>query len=250
MNAERRPLDRGLNMTGMVQHVFHMYDGLVGRLGNIQDENEEEQPIDTGVNVGVQAEPELEDEEVPDVDHGVPCNPEINSEGVAPEEDMADDDIAAMECMPPTPEQILEESARTPLYAGSDLTQLGGTLLMLNCLRTHGASYMLVNEVFSILSNSMLPKVNSLPKNKYHASKVLKQLGLAYDTIHCCPGPNTCILFRGEEYKDLDRCPVCNAERYREVGKSRVPVKVLRHFPLIPRLQRMYSTPLQASYMT
>ena len=92
--------------------------------------------------------------------------------------------------------------------------------------------------------------MNSLPSNEYRGSKVLKQLGLAYNTIHCCPGPKTCILFWGEEYKDLVRCPVCQAERFKQVGKSKIPVKTLRHFPLIPRLQRMFSTPLQASFMT
>ena len=96
----------------------------------------------------------------------------------------------------------------------------------------------------------MLPKVNSLPSNEYHASKILKQLGLAYETIHCCPGPRACILFSGEEYANLIECPKCGAQRYKQVGKSLVPRRVLRWFPLIPRLQRMYSTPLQASYMT
>ena len=109
---------------------------------------------------------------------------------------------------------------------------------------------MLVNEVFSILSKSMLPFVNSLRPNEYHASKVLKQLDLAYETIHCCSGPSTCIHFRGHKYKDMTQCPRCQAPRYKQVGKSRVPLKVLRHFPFIPWLQRMYSTPVQTSYMT
>lgn len=48
----------------------------------------------------------------------------------------------------------------------------------------------------------------------------------------------------------LQQCSKCGAERYRKVGKSKVPLRVLRHFPLIPRLQRMFSTPVQASFMT
>ena len=59
-----------------------------------------------------------------------------------------------------------------------------------------------------------------------------------------------CILIRGDLYKDLQQCPECGAQRYKQVGKAKVPVKVLRHFPLIPRLRRMFSAPLQASYMT
>ena len=239
----------GMNMHGLVQHTFHIYDGLAAGIGAVDDQvggesiYEEEQ--------GRREFPEPN--EIPDNAERVPPHVDVEmdeQEVPAVDEDMADDDLEAMEPMPLTRHQILEDSAKTPLFAGSGLTQLGGTLLLLNCLRTHGASNILVNEVFAILNKSLLPTVNSLPPNEYHASKILKQLGLAYESIHCCPGPKTCVLFRGEMYKDLIRCPICNAERFKQVGKSRVPLKVLRHFPLIPRLQRMYSTPLQASYMT
>ena len=97
-----------------------------------------------------------------------------NEEGNLPlEEGLVDDNLQGIEHGPPTPHQILEDSACTPLFEGAGLTQLGGTLLLLNCLRTHGASNQLMNEVFAILSKSMLSKVNSLPCNEYQASKVL-----------------------------------------------------------------------------
>ena len=238
-----------MDMDGLVQHTFHIYDGLASSIGNVDDrvqgesvyeapgrEEDVDDAVDGPQGIGV-------DNDTMDMDV-------MEDEVSAAEEEMPDDDLPAMEPMPPSREQLLEDSACTPLFAGSGLTQLGGTLLLLNCLRTHNASNQLVNEIFAILSKSMLPTANSLLVNEYQASKVLKQLGLGYETIHCCPGPRTCVLFRGAEYKDLMRCPYCNAERYKAVGKSRVPVKVLRWFPLIPRLQRMYSTPLQASYMT
>ena len=34
------------------------------------------------------------------------------------------------------------------------------------------------------------------------------------------------------------------------MGKAKVLVKVLRYFPLIPRLAKMFSTSLQASFIT
>ncbi len=37
--------------------------------------------------------------------------------------------------------------------------------------------------------------------------------------------------------------------RYKMVGKSKVANKMLRHFPLGPRLQQMYSTLAQAKLM-
>ena len=240
-------LDDGLDMEGLVQHTFHRYDDLVGNVFDQRDGVELQGDMDGEFRGGG------EGQDGPQVAARAPMNREnledLHADNVE-DEQLGDDDLPAMEIERPTHQQILEESARTPLYAGSSLTQLGGTLLLLNSLRTHGASNVLVNEIFAILSKSMLPKVNSLPQNEYQASKVLKQLGLAYDTIHCCPSPSTCVLFRGDDYKDLTSCPKCGADRYKQVGKSKVPIKVLRHFPLIPRLQRMYSTPLQASFMT
>ena len=211
-----------MDMEGLVNHTFHMYDGLVGRLGNIQDNT-----VDGSVEEG-EAEPVENRNEEPDLmetEPGAERNTLASEDNLA-EEEMPDDDIPAIQHRPPTRHQLLEESARTPLFAGSSVTQLGSTLLLLNCLRTHGASNMLVNEVFSILSKSVLPKPNSLPVNEYQASKVLNDLGLAYDLIHCCPGPSTCILFRGDDYKDLEQCPKCQASRYKRVGKSKVPIKV------------------------
>ena len=144
--------------------------------------------------------------------------------------------------------QILEDSATTPLYAGSRLSSLTATLLLLNCLRTHGASNVMINEIFQILGKSVLPAINSLPISEYGASKLLKLLGLSYDLIHACP--RGCMLFRGPDSEHLLRCSKCGEERFRQVGKTQVPTKVLRHFPLIPRLQRMFSTPEQAACMT
>nr|XP_051219843.1 uncharacterized protein LOC127337018 [Lolium perenne] len=51
---------------------------------------------------------------------------------------------------------------------------------------------------------------------------------------------NLCVLFR-KDYAKLDNCPKCNASRWIDAdGKKRIPAKVLRHFPLIPRLKRMF----------
>ena len=228
-------MDTGLEMLELVEHAFQVYDGLAGGIG---------------VNEG-----DIEEDDIHEVLHDPVVEEEPNVGGQRQEEgyehdtDMADDDLEAMELVPPSQRELLEASATTPLYAGASLTSLGATLILLNCLRTHGASNVLVNELFGILSKSILPSVNSLPNSEYSASKTLKQLGLAYNTIHVCPGPKACILFRGD-HVDREQCPQCGAQRFKQVGKAKVPVKVLRHFPLIPRLSRMFSTPLQAQYMT
>ena len=148
-----------------------------------------------------------------------------------------------------TPEEVLlEDSARTLLFAGASLSSLGATLILLNLCRTHGTSNAFISDLFKILACSILPLINTMPRSEYVASKKLKMMGLAYNAIHCCP--NNCMLFRGEADKDLDQCRICDAPRYKKFGDSRVPMKVLRHFPLIPRLQRMFQTPVQAALQT
>ena len=130
-------------------------------------------------------------------------------------------------------------AATLPLYEGSSLSMLCATLLIINCCKTHGVSNTFVNELLMLLSMSILPTGNCLPQTEYEASKILRRLGLAYNIIHACP--NGCCLFRGE-LEEEERCPVCDRDRYRQCGRSRVPALILRHFPLVQRLQRMFSS--------
>ena len=85
-----------------------------------------------------------------------------------------------------------------------------------------------------------------MPETTYEARKLVCPLGLEVQKIHACP--NYCILYRGEEYENLDACPVCSACRYKILRddpgdvegiriKKRVPVKVRWYFPLIPHLK-------------
>ena len=63
--------------------------------------------------------------------------------------------------------------------------------------------------------------------------------------------PNDCILHRGEEYKNLNACPVCGALWYKirrddpgdvegEHPRKRVPAKVMWYAPIITRLKRLF----------
>ncbi|XP_042396485.1 uncharacterized protein LOC121986592 [Zingiber officinale] len=78
--------------------------------------------------------------------------------------------------------------------------------------------------------------------------KLLKPFDLGYEKIHACP--NDCCLFR-KELKDLDSCPKCGSSRWKvdkvttKVCKG-VPEKVLRYFPVIPRLKRMFKSEQKA----
>jgi hypothetical protein len=79
-----------------------------------------------------------------------------------------------------------------------------------------------------------------IPASYDEAKKVIRALGLGYDSIHVCP--NNCVLFRKELAK-MDKCPVCGASRWKdEDTRKQIPNKVLRHFPVVPRLQRMFAS--------
>nr|GEV43682.1 hypothetical protein [Tanacetum cinerariifolium] len=88
-----------------------------------------------------------------------------------------------------------------------------------------------------------------LPPSYYAIKKTIKTIRLGYESIHACE--HDCCLFRGDDNKDLDFCPVCNMSRWKDsntLGKK-VPKKVLRYFSIIPRLQRLYKSSHTAKEM-
>ena len=88
---------------------------------------------------------------------------------------------------------------------------------------------------------------------------VVRDLGLDYIKIDACE--NHCVLF-WKEYKKLDICPKCKASRWKtddhgdghvddghDTKRHRVPNKILRYFPLTPRLRRLYMSERTSSEM-
>jgi hypothetical protein len=76
--------------------------------------------------------------------------------------------------------------------------------------------------------------------------KYLRDLGFEYEKISACR--KGCILFWKENEK-LDKCTLCNEFRWKDdltnedgltKSSKKKLVKVLRWFPLIPRLQRLF----------
>jgi hypothetical protein len=102
----------------------------------------------------------------------------------------------------------------------------------------HGISNAYLDELVRYLSNVLLPRGNRLPKTHYAAKRMVKKLGLNYDIIPYCP--NGCILFR----KELEHLTVCLKPDYGAskwlLGSDCVPARVIRHFPLLPRLLWMF----------
>jgi hypothetical protein len=94
------------------------------------------------------------------------------------------------------------------------------------------------------LQKEAFPKGSKLPKNFHEAKKMIRCLRLDYVSIHACD--NDCILF-WKEHANADCCPKCKASRWKSQKKRpdgraahKVPVKVLRYFPIAKRLQRLF----------
>ena len=101
------------------------------------------------------------------------------------------------------------------------------------------------------IMKKLLPKDNELPASTYEAKKVVCPLGLEVQKIHACI--NDCMLYRGEEYENLDACPVCTTLPYKirrddpgdvegERRMKRIPAKVMWYVPIIPWLKRFSET--------
>lgn len=118
----------------------------------------------------------------------------------------------------------LEAQARAPLYEGARVSRLSSILLLNNLQSKYGVNDSFMSELFGLLHSKILPPENVMPKSRGETRKVLRSIGMEYKVIHACR--NDCTLFRGP-YKDYDKCPNCEASRYRDDTKGdKIPVKV------------------------
>ena len=117
------------------------------------------------------------------------------------------------------------------------------------------------NKTFAMLLEALRLAIpggqQSIPKSFYEAKKVIRELGLSYNKIDACP--NDCMLYWKTKI-NKEACDRCGVSRWQSNTKieedainsetqqksRKVPCKVLRHFPLIPRLQRLYMTSIVA----
>ncbi|KAJ7975669.1 Transposon protein, putative, CACTA, En/Spm sub-class [Quillaja saponaria] len=145
----------------------------------------------------------------------------------------------------------LLKNADEPLWEGCDWhSRLSAVTQLLNCKSEFNMSESLYDRLISIIKG-MLPKDEKLPENFYRSKQMVKKLGLGYEKIHVCP--NDCMLYYGEEDKKLRECRICGHSRYQPKTRSSkidVPYKILRHFPLAPRLQRLFMSKNTAQHMT
>ena len=107
----------------------------------------------------------------------------------------------------------------------------------------HGISESGFGDLLDIIKEAF-PEAQ-LPSSFNATKKIIKDLGLHYEKIHACP--NDCMLYWAEN-KNEQNCKTCGVSRWILTEKkgsssdesekviSKVPAKVMRYFPLKPRL--------------
>ena len=142
----------------------------------------------------------------------------------------------------------LQKLAHNPLFESSRSSILHVCLSILNLQSIYGWSDASVNALLHLLKTSILPEANELPKSRDKMKSILSKIGMDYECIHACP--NDCILFCGVN-TIMESCPRCQSPRYRrDVAGTTIPSKILRNFPIIPRITHMFKCPEIAKLMS
>jgi len=137
------------------------------------------------------------------------------------------------------------------------------------------------NDLMKLLS-WLLPKPNFVPENMYQAKKIISPFTMGIERIHACP--NYRILYRGETFGKLEKCPPCGTSRYKQndiykdddqasskwkkrkkkgvpepskedtclgidENKRRFPKLVMWYLNPIDRLRRMFANPREGKLM-
>ncbi|GJV84491.1 hypothetical protein Tco_1524389 [Tanacetum coccineum] len=136
----------------------------------------------------------------------------------------------------------LYASANEELYPGCDYVTRLDFMAKFTYFKVKGK---LTDSIFNEMLEFFQPvfpttKGYKIIPSYYAIKKIFKTTGLGYESIHACV--NDC--FRGDNNKDVHFCPVCKTSRWKDSNtpEKKFPKKVLRYFPIIYRLQRLYKS--------
>ncbi|XP_058726290.1 uncharacterized protein LOC131597620 [Vicia villosa] len=131
------------------------------------------------------------------------------------------------------------------LQEGSNYTKLEFIVKLYHIKVLCGLSDKAITMILDLLRDAF--QQLNLPHSFYEAKKTINKLGLDYTKIDACP--NDCILFLGDDEKELQARKHCGASRWNPKKKKKQAAKVLRYFPLKTRLQRLFMCSKTAEHM-
>nr|GFA15390.1 hypothetical protein [Tanacetum cinerariifolium] len=117
----------------------------------------------------------------------------------------------------------LYASANEELYPGCDYVTRLDFMAKFTYFKVKGKlTDSIFNKILEFFQNVFLiSKGYKLPPSYYTIKNTFKMIGLGYESIHAYE--HDYCLFRGDDNKDLDFCPVCNTSRWKDSntpGKS------------------------------
>ncbi|KAL4347510.1 hypothetical protein GQ457_17G000020 [Hibiscus cannabinus] len=154
----------------------------------------------------------------------------------------------------------LLKDSEVPLYPNcKKFSKLSFIIYLFHIKCFNGWTNKSFNSLLEVLKLA-LPDDNTLPGSYHEMKKIIRDLGLGYEKIHACP--NDCMLF-WKENENGEVCLKCGASRWKGSSngvededvetsskKKKQAAKILRWFPLIPRLQRLFLSSKIAPLMT
>lgn len=143
----------------------------------------------------------------------------------------------------------LFEALKSELYPGvSSFSSLNFLVKLMHLKVMNKWTNKSFNELLKLLKLAF-PKID-LVDSHYGAKRLMKKMGSGYMSIHVCK--NDCALFWNEN-SSKETCLVCLESRWKmQLGrrsKQKIPHKVLRYFPLGPRLNCLFGTLKTAKLM-
>ncbi|XP_042446315.1 uncharacterized protein LOC122031244 [Zingiber officinale] len=146
--------------------------------------------------------------------------------------------------------------SKEPLYEGSRVSKLSALIKLLHLKNVGQWTNKSFSMLLQLLKEEILLENFDLPDSYFDAKKFIRDIDLSYEKIDACK--NICMLF-WKDHKNLDFCEVCGISRWKEERHSggtqfkangkKIPKKILRYFPLKPRLQRLFMCSKTAPYM-
>jgi hypothetical protein len=105
------------------------------------------------------------------------------------------------------------EDSKKPLYHGcaAQYTRLFAMVKLFQLKASNRWSDCSFKNLLMLLKD-MLPQGNAVPETVYKAKQIICPLVWWWKKIHACK--NNCILHRGPEYEDLEKCPICGLDRF------------------------------------
>ena len=149
-----------------------------------------------------------------------------------------------------------QSNLRHYLYPGSSTTILETVLLLGTWFTQYsGVTKKALESLLKLLAH-ILPKEHRLPNTYKQFLRLLRPQQL--QSFHMCP--NGCRAYYGE-LTDAERCPECNAKRYRMQPRSwayrpkrrrldRLPRRTFKVLPLIPRLKQVLESDRMVGLLT